>query len=115
MPLPKYLLEQPSTNPLESISRRILSFGVSASLQRRGTTVVIRNLDHGDTDHNAMRRAMRIITEHADASKLTCEAFVPSVMAATVADYEANGFHVVLQADEEDEDGAHVVLRRATR
>jgi predicted GNAT family N-acyltransferase len=115
MGLPAYMLEQPKTNPIESIAGRMERLGVPVELNRLGAMITMRNLDGEEAGHDVTRKAIRMVCEHADASRVTIEAFIPSVLAGCVGDYESCGFHVVLHADEEDMAGAHYVMRRAAR
>lgn len=113
MPLPKYLTQQPDISPTEAVARRMRRLGLTVTMERKGRTILLSGLESDDVGHETARRAIRIACEHADAERLTIETAVPLVESAIVSDYEVNGFRVVMETDEEHEQGAHCLLRRA--
>lgn len=113
MPLPAYLTQQPDITPTEAVARRMRRLGMTVTMTRRGRTILLSGLDSDDAGHENARRAIRIACEHADIERLTLETAVPAIQANIVDDYEANGFRVVIETDEEHEQGAHCLLRRA--
>ena len=114
MPLPAHMLANP-TSPMDAVCSRIRRLGVDAEISRQGNTILIRNLEHPDGDHSVVRRALGIVNDFADTNRLTAEAFVPYVLENFMTDFEAVGFYLVHQVDEESEAGPHVLLRRAPR
>jgi len=113
MPLPKYLTQQPDITPTEAVARRMRRLGLTVTMERKGRTILLSGLESEDVGHDTARKAIRMACEHADAEKLSIETAVPLVESAIVTDYEINGFRVVMETDEEHEQGAHCLLRRA--
>lgn len=113
MPLPAYMLQQPETNPIETLSRRVANRGVDMNLQRKGNTLFVRNMDAPTIAEAAT--ALRILTEYADLHFLVIDAHVPSVLGHLDGAYVSNGFLVGFEADEDDEHGRHHVMRRKPR
>ncbi len=115
MPIPAHYLEQPRISPTAALVRRIKNIGLDVELGRSGSTLSMRNLDPETASADEIKRAIRLVCEHADASRYTIEALVPAIFGSSVTQYEELGFRIVNQADEEDEDGAHFLLRRSPR
>jgi hypothetical protein len=87
--------------------------GFEVTLTRKGQTIQLFGVDSDASGHALARKAIRTVCEFADSNRLTIEAAVPAVEAGVVVDYEAMGFNVVLETDEDHEQGAHCLLRRA--
>ena len=66
-----------------------------------------------DLEDSDVDRAIGMACQHADGYRLTLQARIPSVDANVVTTFEDRGFHIVAEADDDDEQGAHYVLRRA--
>lgn len=115
MPLLSYMLEQPNSNPIEILKSRISRLGADVDLSRVGNVIKISALDADHDQHAICKRAIRIVCEHADTARLTVEALVPSVIANTVSDYESCGFNIIMHPNDESEEDAHFILRRAAR
>lgn len=113
MPLPAYLTQQPDINPIEAVSRRIQRLGFDVSLARRGRTIMLSGVESDDLGHDTARKAIKIACDHADINKLTIEAVIPAIQCNVVTDYQSLGFRIVLETDEEHEQGPHCLLRRA--
>jgi GNAT superfamily N-acetyltransferase len=113
MPLPAYLTQQPEITPTEAIARRIGRMGFEVTVTRKGQTLQLFGVDSDAQGHATARKAIRTICEFADSNRLTIEAAVPAIFGGVVVDYEANGFNVVFETDDNHEQGAHCLLRRA--
>lgn len=112
MPLPAYMTQNPEVTPLKALENRLRRLGKNVSLIRQGCVVHIDGIatdaENGDVD-----RAIGIACQHADGYRLTLQARIPSIDANVVPSFESRGFQIVAEADEDDEQGAHYVLRRA--
>jgi ATP phosphoribosyltransferase len=114
MPLPAYLTETPSTNPTSVLARQVRNLGLEVDLVRTGSTLTIRGLEVFGNE-SEVNRALRLITNHADANNLSLDAIVYPVQGNIISRYEAAGFLVhVTPSDDGDED-AYTLLRRAAR
>lgn len=113
MPLPAYMLQQPVITPIEALARRIRSRGVEMEISRKGSTVFIRNMD--STSSENAEGALRIVAEYADHNGLVVDAHVPSVLGHLDSAYLSNGFLVGFEAEEDEEQGSHHVMRRKPR
>ncbi len=114
MPLPKYLLEQPNTNPTEVVCRQIQNMGLEAEITRTGSTVTVHNLEIDPNDNSLADRAIRLLVNHADANTLSIDAIVLPVQGNIICHLEAVGFTIHAEAANDDE-GAHTLLRRSAR
>ena len=113
MPLPTYMTEQPRIDPVAVLARRIGSFSHAGKIARTGSTIVLQALDC--TDAADYRRAIRMACDQADSAAWTVEATVPSVLGDSVKHFEAAGFRLIHETDDQDAGGEHVVLRRTAR
>jgi hypothetical protein len=113
MPLPAYMTQQPKTEPVEVLARRISNLSQSGTIVRAGQTITVRALDCATPDE--YRRAIRMMCEQADAMRYSVEANVPSVLGDSVKHFEHAGFQIAHETGSDDEDGAHFVLRRRAR
>lgn len=112
MPLPAYLTENPEITPLKALENRLKRLGRNVSLKRQGCVVHIDSIAT-DLQRENVGKAIGMACQHADGHRLTLQAKIPTVNANVVTDFEERGFCVVAEADEDDEQGAHYVLRRA--
>lgn len=113
MPLPAYMTQQPTTDPIDVLTRRIGGITQNSDIGRVGQTITSRALDCDDVD--SYRRVIRLMCEQADTLRYSVEAHVPSVLADSVKHYEAAGFTIAYEAGPEDMDGAHFLLRRRAK
>lgn len=113
MPLPTYLTKQPEITPTEAVARRMRRLGFEVTMTRKGRTILLSGVESDDQGHDTARKAIRIACEHADTERLSIETAIPSIHGGVVVDFEALGFRVVMETDEEHERGAHCLLRRA--
>lgn len=113
MPLPAYMLQQPQTNPIDTVARRVAAHGVDMQITRKGKTILVRNMDAPTIE--AAQTALRIVCEYADLNFMVIDAHVPSVLGHLDAAYLANGFLVGFEVEEDDEQGRHHVMRRKPR
>lgn len=110
MPLPAYLTQQPTIDPIDLLSRRVARIAENADIGRVGQTITSRALDCCDVQ--SYRRAIRLMCEQADTLRYSIEAHVPNVLGDSVGIYEESGFSIAYEAGSEDMDGAHYLLRR---
>lgn len=115
MALPAYLLEQPKTNPTDVLIRQIQSLGLDAEIIRHGPTITIRNLELTETNEDQINRALRLIATHADTNRLAVDAIVQPIQENIISRYQAAGFLVHVQANDDCDDDANTLLRRAIR
>lgn len=113
MPLPSYLLEQPQLDATDAVGRRIQRLGVDAVIERRGTTLTLRRLDPFAASGEAIAKAIRILCEHADAARFSIEVKVPEIFSSLVSILTPRGFRIAALAGDDDEAGAHYLLRRS--
>lgn len=113
MPLPAYMLQQPQTNPIDTLARRVSAHGVEMQITRKGRTILVRNMDAPSNE--AAAKALRIVAEYADMHFLVIDAHVPSVLGHLDPAYVANGFLVGFEAEDDEEHGTHHVMRRKPR
>lgn len=111
MPLPAYLLAQPSTNPTDVVRRQIQNMGVDAEIERSGSTITVRDFDVAPNEQDLAERAIRLLINHADANTLSIDAVVLPVHGNIIRQYQAAGFTIHVDASNDDE-GAHTLLRR---
>ncbi|QAY80479.1 hypothetical protein [Sphingosinicella sp. BN140058] len=114
MPLPAYITAPITAQPTDVLTRQIQALGVEIDLTRSGATLTVRNLDVSGDNDDLIRRALRLLTLHADANGLSIDATAYPVQENIVSRYEAAGFLVQMLADEADDD-SYTLLRRAAR
>jgi hypothetical protein len=107
------MLQQPKTDPIDTLARRIAAHGVDMQITRKGRTIFVRNMDAPSTQDAT--RALKIVSDYADLHFLVIDAHVPSVLGHLDAAYVANGFLVGFEAEEDEEHGRHHVMRRKPR
>lgn len=112
MPLPAYLTQNPEITPLKALENRLRRLGKNVTLVRQGCVVHLDGIAT-DIETENVDRAISIACQHADGYRLTLQARIPSIDANVVPSFENRGFQIVAEADENDEHGAHYVLRRA--
>jgi hypothetical protein len=115
MALPAYLLEQPKTNPTDILLRQIKNLGIGADVARHGKTLTIRALELTDENDDAITRALRLISTHADTNGLTVDAVIHPIEENVISRYLTAGFIVHHQADGEHGEEICTLMRRAIR
>lgn len=115
MALPAYLLEQPKTNPTDILIRQIRNLGIDADVARHGQTLTIRALELTDENAEAVDRALRLISTHADTNKLTVDAVIHPIEENVISRYLTAGFIIHHQADGEHGEEVCTLMRRAIR
>ena len=115
MPLPAYLTEQPKTNPTTIIARQIRNLGIDVDIVRTGATLTVQGIELDPDNSEYVDRAIRLLSNYADANRLSTDAIVYPVQANVIERYIAHGFEIHLEPQDEDEEGAHTLLRRIAR
>lgn len=115
MALPAYLLEQPKTNPTDILIRQIKNLGIGAEIARHGKTLTVRGLELTDENEQAITRALRLISTHADSNGLTVDAVIYPIEENIISRYLTAGFIVHHQADGEHGEDICTLMRRAIR
>ncbi len=113
MPLPAYMLQQPTIDPIDVLARRIRAKGVEIEMFRQGKTIQMRNMDTQDLE--AATAAIRIVGEYADLNFMVVDALVPSILGHLDSAYLSNGFLVGYEGGEENERGEYQLMRRKPR
>lgn len=115
MGLPAYLLEQPKTKPIDTITRQICNLGFDVELSRAGSTLTVRNLDAPSADDNLIARVMRLITNFADAHHLSVDAIVYPIHGNMISRFEQTGFQIHVEPGDDADDDRYTLLRRPVR
>lgn len=113
MPLPAYMTQHPSADPVAVLFRRVNNVAQSGEFGRVGQTITIRALDC--TTAESYRKAIRMMCEQADSMRYSVEAMVPSVLADSVKHFEGAGFHIAHETNGDEDQGAEYVVRRPAR
>ena len=115
MPLPAYLLATPTTNPTQIFVRKVKDLGVEIDVIRSGQTLTVRNLELSSDNAPQIRRAIQMLVTHADLHTLSIDAIVYPIQGNIISRYEAAGFLIHLQPEDESDEDAYTLLRRAAR
>lgn len=113
MPLPAYMTQQPSTDPVAVLFRRVLNVAQSGEFGRVGQTLTVKALDCETPE--SYRKAIRMMCEQADDMRYSVEAMVPSVLADSVKHFETAGFHIAHETSADEDSGTQYVVRRRAR
>lgn len=117
MPLPAYITAPVTAMPSDIVARQIDNLGVGIEISRTGNTIAICGLETGDTENQncLVTRSINLLVNHADAMRLVLDAVVYPVQANIIDFYLKAGFQIHSSPVDEDDEGAHTLLRRMPR